>query len=128
MEALETRHLAELRFAEVTRALRALSSAYVERRHTGATRGALDSAGKRAAFAMFYAPLHLLTVQGILAALVGDGTTDAPQRIFDIGCGTGVGGAAWALHHGGAPAIIGDRKSTRLNSSHTDISRMPSSA
>ena len=26
------------------------------------------------------------------------------------------------------PAILGDRKSTRLNSSHTDISRMPSSA
>ena len=25
-------------------------------------------------------------------------------------------------------AIMGDRKSTRLNSSHTDISRMPSSA
>ena len=25
-------------------------------------------------------------------------------------------------------AITGDRKSTRLNSSHTDISRMPSSA
>ena len=24
--------------------------------------------------------------------------------------------------------IVGDRKSTRLNSSHTDISRMPSSA
>ena len=29
---------------------------------------------------------------------------------------------------GAAPAILGDRKSTRLNSSHTDISRMPSSA
>ena len=26
------------------------------------------------------------------------------------------------------PAVITDRKSTRLNSSHTDISRMPSSA
>ena len=25
-------------------------------------------------------------------------------------------------------ALVGDRKSTRLNSSHTDISRMPSSA
>ena len=26
------------------------------------------------------------------------------------------------------PGVMGDRKSTRLNSSHTDISRMPSSA
>ena len=34
-------------------------------------------------------------------------------------------------HHSGFfddPIIIEDRKSTRLNSSHTDISRMPSSA
>src|SRR6266511_1038147 len=51
---LEKRHLADLRIAEVTRALRALSSAYVERRHRGTgplkTRHALDrtldSAGK----------------------------------------------------------------------------------
>ena len=28
----------------------------------------------------------------------------------------------------GRVAVVGDRKSTRLNSSHTDISRMPSSA
>ena len=28
----------------------------------------------------------------------------------------------------GAAAVLADRKSTRLNSSHTDISRMPSSA
>ena len=33
-----------------------------------------------------------------------------------------IGGSAWA------PATQPDRKSTRLNSSHTDISRMPSSA
>src|SRR5262245_58859924 len=33
LAALETRHLANLRVSEVTRALRALSSAYVERRH-----------------------------------------------------------------------------------------------
>ena len=28
----------------------------------------------------------------------------------------------------GSISVLGDRKSTRLNSSHTDISRMPSSA
>lgn len=105
MDALEARHLAELRFAEVTRALRALSSAYVERRKTGATRSALDSAGKRAAFAMFYAPLHLLTIRHMLGTLEVD--THAPQRIVDIGCGTGVGGAAWALHHDGGPVLLG---------------------
>ena len=38
-----------------------------------------------------------------------------------IGPGLGVGLV-------GAAACDGDRKSTRLNSSHTDISRMPSSA
>ena len=32
----------------------------------------------------------------------------------------------WAIHHRGRTIL--DRKSTRLNSSHTDISRMPSSA
>ena len=31
-------------------------------------------------------------------------------------------------HHPWDPNAVGDRKSTRLNSSHTDISRMPSSA
>ena len=31
----------------------------------------------------------------------------------------------WMLHH---DRLQGDRKSTRLNSSHTDSSRMPSSA
>ena len=59
--ALEARHLANLRVPEVTRALRALSSAYVERRRRPASSGgarpnvlgALDSAGKRAAFALF---------------------------------------------------------------------------
>ena len=56
--ALEARHLADLRVQEATRAVCALSSAYVERRGER-MRGALDSAGKRAAFALFYAPLHL---------------------------------------------------------------------
>ena len=34
----------------------------------------------------------------------------------------------YASHDGGQSGIVADRKSTRLNSSHTDISRMPSSA
>lgn len=91
--ALEARHLADLRVAEVTRALRALSSAYVERRHKVASGGTLDSAGKRAAFALYYGPLHLLAATHVLAQL----EAAQPSRIVDLGCGTGVVGAAWAL-------------------------------
>jgi SAM-dependent methyltransferase len=109
--ALEARHLADLRVAEVTRALRALSSAYVERRHRPAgplpTRGAvdrtLDSAGKRAAFALFYAPLHFL-VTGFVAREL---QVETPSTILDIGCGTGAAGAALAIATGGTASITG---------------------
>lgn len=111
LEALEVRHLEDLRVPEVTRALRALSSAYVERRVSGgdaATRrvgDTLDTAGKRAAFALFYGPLHFLAVARIIDAL--DVATPLPRAIVDLGCGTGVGGAAWALAAGGAPLVTG---------------------
>ena len=36
--------------------------------------------------------------------------------------------ARWISYPGEAPNVYGDRKSTRLNSSHTRPSRMPSSA
>lgn len=93
LEALHARHVAPYRPQEFTRALRALSMRYVERRDELAERSALDSAGKRSAFAAFYAPLHYLTVREIVRAL--------PDRarnvtaIADLGCGTGVGAAAW---------------------------------
>lgn len=105
LASLETRHLADFRVAEVTRALRALSSAYVQRRQKLAAGAALSSAGKRAAFALFYGPLHLLTVAHIVRA-VGAGTP-APTHIVDLGCGTGVGAAAWALCAGSNPQILG---------------------
>jgi SAM-dependent methyltransferase len=98
LAALERRHLANLTASELTRALRALSSCYVERRAKLAQGGALDSAGKRAAFALFYAPLHFLVVREIIRALPDADVT----QIFDIGCGTGAAGAAWALQIGGA--------------------------
>jgi SAM-dependent methyltransferase len=94
-EALEKRHLAELTFAEVRRALQALSSVYVERRERMAGGGALDGAGKRAAFALYYGPLHFLLVREIVRALPPPVRT--PRRILDLGCGTGTSGAAWAL-------------------------------
>jgi SAM-dependent methyltransferase len=102
MSALESRHLADLRVAEVTRALRALSSAYVERRHKVASGGTLDSAGKRAAFALYFGPLHFLATAHVLAQL-GAGR---PSRIVDLGCGTGVAGAAWALRSADAPRAL----------------------
>jgi SAM-dependent methyltransferase len=118
LTALEARHLADLRVPEVTRALRALSAAYVERRRSSAAgsprpgragrqpvHGALDSAGKRAAFALFYAPLHFITVTHAVRALGADAV--APATILDLGCGTGTAGAAWAVAAGRSSALVG---------------------
>lgn len=98
LEALDVKHLADFTPSEVTRALRALSSCYVERREKLATGGALDSAGKRAAFALFYAPLHFLVMREV--ARVVPGATVPLREILDLGCGTGSAGAAWALETG----------------------------
>jgi len=105
LRALEDRHFADLKFAEVTRALRALSMSYVERRLEGKPRGALDSAGKRAAFALFYAPLHFVATSHVVRALQAD--APPPRHILDIGCGTGVAGAAWALACSPPAAVTG---------------------
>lgn len=99
--ALEARHLSELTFAEVRRALQALSSLYVERRERMRGGAALDGAGKRAAFALYYGPLHFLLVREIVRAL-GKG---APRHVLELGCGTGTSGAAWALQ-GAMPARV----------------------
>ena len=104
--ALEKRHLANLRLPEVTRALRALSSAYVERRHTVGRGGPLDTAGKRAAFALFYAPLHFLTATCVVHAL-DEAMAPPPSSVLDVGCGTGAAGAAWAVACGGLPSVTG---------------------
>jgi SAM-dependent methyltransferase len=107
--ALESRQLANLTRAELTRALRALSSCYVERRDKLAAGAALDGAGKRAAFALFYGPLHFLAVSEILGAL---GWVGRPvSTIHDVGCGTGVGGAAWAIAAGAGARVTGVDKS-----------------
>ena len=111
--ALEARHLGDLRVQEVTRALRALSAAYVERRHDHAAvqdsrqkvRGTFDSAGKRAAFALFYGPLHFIAVTHVIRAL--GAARSAPTSIVDLGCGTGVAGAAWALLSPTPSTVVG---------------------
>jgi SAM-dependent methyltransferase len=92
-EALEARHLAERTFPEVRRALQALSSLYVERRERMAGGAALEGAGKRAAFALYYGPMHFLLVREVVRALGARGA----RHVLDLGCGTGTSGAAWAL-------------------------------
>ena len=94
--ALEAKHLAELTFPEVSRALRALSSTYVER--AAEARRRRGAVGRRQA-------------RGLRAVLrpappspASTHIVDEPARVrranvqtlLDLGCGTGASGAAWA--------------------------------
>ena len=101
--ALEARHRSELTFQEIRRALQALSSLYVERRERLSGGTALEGAGKRAAFALYYGALHFLLVREVARAL--GPALPAPRRVLDLGCGTGTAGAAWALG-GERPATV----------------------
>lgn len=105
VEALFERHLTDLRFAEVRRALAALSSLYVERRERMQRKDALGGAGKRAAFALYYGPVHFLAVREIVEAL--DVGRDPPRRLVDLGCGSGAAGAAWATLAVPRPRVMG---------------------
>jgi SAM-dependent methyltransferase len=114
LDALEKRHFADLTFPQVSSALRALSSTYVERRQRIREGGALDGAGKRAAFALFYGPLHYLLVREIVRAL-GEAVAQATpltdfargRPLVDLGCGTGAAGAAWGSASSTPPEVIG---------------------
>jgi hypothetical protein len=103
--ALQTRHRGAFTNPEFLKAVRALSARYVERRGELPDRSPLDSAAKRAAFAAFYAPLHFLTVAHVISALGGGARVR--QTMVDLGCGTGVASAAWALASPTAPRITG---------------------
>jgi hypothetical protein len=103
--AIDERHLANLTPSEVARALRALSSCYVERREKLAGGDALGSAGKRAAFALFYAPVHFLVTREIVRGL----DCRDIDEVVDLGCGTGAAGAAWALEAGAGKISGTDR-------------------
>lgn len=98
LSALDDRHLSELTAKEAARALRALSSCYVERRGRLTEGAALATSGKRAAFALFYGPLHFVVTREVVRALA-----PAPiATLTDLGCGTGAAGAAWALESNAA--------------------------
>lgn len=123
VDALEARHTSRLTFAEVRRALQALSSLYVARRGKLPAGDALGTAGKRAAFALFYGPLHFLVVREIVRAL--GAAKPAPQAILDLGCGTGVAGAAWALEAGGRCALAGvDRSGWAIEEARWTFGRL----
>jgi SAM-dependent methyltransferase len=112
LTALEARHFSELTFQEVSRSLRALSATYVERRDRLREGAALSGAGKRAAFALFYGPLHYLLVREIVRAIpeATEGSRAAlsgPPTLIDLGCGTGAAGAAWAEACAKTPQVIG---------------------
>jgi hypothetical protein len=66
---------------------------------------ALQGAGKRAAFALFYAPIHFLVVDRIVRALPAQDM--ALHRIVDLGCGTLPAGAAWSSACPSRPPIDG---------------------
>ena len=110
IDAAIARHTASLTRSELLKAIRALSARYVERRAELPRRSALDSAGKRAAFAAFYAPLHLLTARQVVRALGAD--RHPPASLLDLGCGTGAASAAWALAGGTATRITGVDRDT----------------
>jgi hypothetical protein len=103
--ALQARHRGALTNPEFLKAVRALSARYVERRGSLLDRSPLDSAAKRAAFAAFYGPLHFLTVARIVDAI--GAASGAIDVIGDLGCGTGVSSAAWALAFPAPPRIVG---------------------
>jgi len=116
LEALLDRHLKDLKFAEVTRALRALSAGYVEKREEGGVARALDGRGKRAAFALYYGTTHFLATEALIRELALGFGTGGRATILDLGCGTGVCGAAWALESAAPTQVIGaDRSSFALH-------------
>ena len=104
-EALVERHQQNLTFQEIRKALQALSSVYVQKRDKLKKGAALDSAGKRAAFAVFYGPLHYLFMQAVLEEL--DPNPSNLNHILDLGCGTGVGAAAWSILGGRKAKVEG---------------------
>ena len=85
----------------------------MERRERIADGAALSGRGKRAAFALFYGPLHYLLVSHIVRSIPG--ATDSRQMLVDLGCGTGASGAAWGSACAARPFVIGiDRNAWAL--------------
>ena len=119
IQDLETRHLSDLRFAEVSRALRALSSTYIERRRTIHHGAALAGAGKRAAFALFYGPLHYLIVREVVQPNRRGRRAEICARrsgLWDWRLGRGMGGQDSTIRQAVAidRTLVGRRGNTNL--------------
>jgi hypothetical protein len=105
VDALLKRHVEPFGKPAFLKAVRALSVRYVEQRDRLRGRSPIDSAGKRAAFAGFFAPAHFMTTSVIVQLMkLNESRLDT---IVDLGCGTGVAGAAWALAQPGRPRLVG---------------------
>lgn len=119
VDALRRRHTQALTFPEIRKGVVALSRIYVqERNRIGGN--VFAGAGKRAAFACFYTPLHYLLVHGIVTRL--DAIEPPPSRIVDLGCGLLPAGAAWARAAGGRADIVGvDQSSWALGEARASL-------
>ena len=104
VDGLRRRHTKTLTFPEIRKGVVALSRIYVEERNRIGS-NVFAGAGKRAAFACFYSPLHYLLVHHIVTALGAH--QPPPSRIVDLGCGLLPAGAAWARAAGGRSEIVG---------------------
>lgn len=105
VEEAFARAQASLTWSEIARALASLTQDYVQRRGRLARASTLAGRGKRAAFALYYAPRHYAVVRAVLTAL-GAAAHRVPQ-IVDLGCGNGVAGAAWAGMYDEPPVVLG---------------------
>lgn len=95
---------APLSFRDLRKGVQSLSTLYVEARGEGRLgRRAREGPARRAAFATYFAALHLLTVHHAVRAL---GLAPAPRRVVDVGCGTGAAGAGAALAWDAAPRVL----------------------
>jgi SAM-dependent methyltransferase len=110
--AAAVQRAAPLTFREIRRGVQALSQRYVERRDPGE---ALGSPAKRAAFATYFAALHLATAHGVVRALPAAARARV-TRVVDLGAGSGAAGAGVALALAPeAPAVLGlDRSGLAL--------------
>ncbi len=91
-EDLRRRFEEKLTFTEIRKGVQALADLYTRKRGRLAD-AVFDGEGKRAAFALYYGPLHFLTVWHVVREIGFDQVSLG--RIWDLGCGTGAAGAAW---------------------------------
>jgi len=91
VETVSKRYLKELQFAEIRRAVQALSQWYVQKRANLTPDKVFEGRGKRAAFSAYYAPLHYILVREIIENL----QTPIFKHLIELGCGTGLAGCAW---------------------------------